>query len=556
MRRDMIVQSASSAVLVIAFLAWFTRSAVAPLVLLLPAALAIAATLAIGGLLLGPLTPLAVSGAAILIAQGVDFSIHLFSRFRQERRAFGAEEAAGRAARALGRPLFGAAATTMAAFLALLLSCFPGFRQFGILLAIGLGLCLVFSLALLPVLLLRIRAASDRRSWTEGLLPRLRRTLAPPLVLAGIAAWIVVLVRPPRADLDLRRSMAPGDPGFAATARLEGDLGMALGPVWALVDARLPVEELRARLEEATRRGIVAHASGIHDLLPSGRAKERAERFRRDTAGWVESTLAEMAAMGFDAERFRRSLAELDDLLSAPPPGLDTLARPEFAGLRRGLVAAEGGRELFAVTLFPKRSPWDPQEREEFDRAVRAALAFWLPQGAEVRLFSAYHLPDHYARALEKDLASVTIATAAGVILLAIVSVGGLRDGLLALVPVFLATGIALAAAGTINPMNFVALPVVVGIGIDGGIHYMGRRRSGLDAARALADVVPGVWGSAATTLLGFGSIATAATPGLASMGLLVALGAAAAFAATVLLLPALRPAAATNALDGRTGMK
>ena len=53
-----------------------------------------------------------------------------------------------------------------------------------------------------------------------------------------------------------------------------------------------------------------------------------------------------------------------------------------------------------------------------------------------------------------------------------------------------------------------------------------------------IREVGPGIWGSAATTLLGFGSIASSWTPGMASLGYLVVVGTVTSVLASLFLLP------------------
>ena len=537
MRKDLILQSVLSGVFVLAFLAWFTRSLVVPAFLLAPLALAIAAGLAFGGAILGPLTPLAVTSAAILVAQGIDFPVHFFSRFREERRTRPREEAIVASQGSLGRPFLGAAATTMAAFGALLLSHFPGFRQFGFLLFVSFALCLVAAMTLFPALLLFadrfVRPGRETTPWLVRFgARRPRPAIAALLVLAGLAAWTVLPMGKIRIDLDLRNSMAPDDPGLEVLRRLERDLGVSMNPVFALVDAAMPLEELRARTAPL-------RSDGPHALVPSDESRRRVERFLKETEGWIEGAAKELTAIGFKPDPFRKGLEGFQKVFAAPPPAIASLSQEPYAALRRQMTYEdEEGRKRWVVTLFPKASLWEPGDRAAFDADVRKTLP--------AEFYSAFHLPDHYSRVLMGDLGRVACVTVAAVVLLTLLSVGGLKDGLLALVPAFIATGATLGTlvllGSAINLMNMVAVPIILGIGVDGGIHYMARLRDlpGRDPACALRDVGPGVWGSAITTLLGFGSIAGSVTPGLQVMGILVSVGTVASLLSVHFVLPAL----------------
>lgn len=549
LRRDMIVETIVSAIAVLFYVWWFTRSLIAAHLVFVPVLLATAGSLALGGELLGPLTPVVASAAAILIAQGIDFPMHYFCRYRVERLRLDREGALHAAQVEMARPFTGIAATTLIAFLSLLISRFPGFRQLGFVLGAGIVLCLVGALTLFPILLMpldrRIRPAAGGVPWVvrgaEAVLKTGWRVPAAwALVVLGVAAWGCVAWKGVRMDLDLRNAMAPGDPGRAALERAEGDLGAALIPVFALVDSTIGPDDLGARLAALREAGTLAAADGLPSLVPSAKARERVSGFRERTRGWVDATLSDLKALGFSPEPFRKGLNDMEALFAAPPPKEADLERPAFADLRRAARYEVDGRPVHVLTLFAKRSLWEPEARREFDRAVRARL------GETAALYSPFHLPDHYSSVLTGDLGRVILITSVGIVLLTLASVGGLRDGLLALFPVVLATGMTLAAAvllgGTINVINMAAVPIILAVGVDGGIHYMVRfRQDGRrDPAGTIRDVGPGIYGSAVTTLLGFGSIAYSLTPGMSSMGLLVVVGTITSLVASLFLLPGL----------------
>jgi hypothetical protein len=530
MERDMKVQVVISTILVVAFLWVFTRSVVGAHVMILPVGAALACTLAMGTAAVGALTPLAVGVIAVMIGMGIDYPIHVFARYRDERVSLDPRTAMEKALSSLGRPFLGAVATTTAPLLTLLLSGFPGFRQFGGLLAAGIAVSVALSLtALVPMLLgvdRFVRPRTRYEPWVVRLAAKLQsRAVAIAVGVAVIAAWAVVATGDVAIDLDLRNVMAQGDPGVAALERLEGELGFAMTPVIALVD----------RPVGAAVPGAAA-VTGAHELLPAEEMRARVERFRSSTAGWPEQAVTELRAAGFTPEPFRRALSEWATLLEADPPRLESLDEPEFASLRASLRYGDA----WVVTIVPKRALWRPAERRAFDAEVRAAL------GEKTRLYSAYHLPDHSAALLKRDLGRVGWWSLAAVVVMAVLSTGSLRGGLLALVPMVAGVGFVLALCRVfgmpLNFFNFEALPILMGTGIDHGIYFVTHRRE--HPAEPLADAIretgPGMWGTMASTLLGFGAIAFSSQPGLATMGLLVVAGMSAAFAATLLLLPAL----------------
>ncbi|HEX7900204.1 MAG TPA: MMPL family transporter [Planctomycetota bacterium] len=523
MRRDMIWQSIASTALALGFLVWFTRSFIGAHLIVLPVAMAIVWTLALGGLLLGPLTPLVVSAAAILVAQGLDFPLHFFARYRAARDRVEHLEAIEATSRSIARPMLGGVTTTLAAFAAMLLSRFPGFRQFGLLLLIGLTLCVLAALFVFPALLRPLRTPPARPPWLVRWAVAAPAWPAALLALAGLAGWGLAFAKGVRVDLDTRRAL----PAVDALEKVEKALGFPLNPVFALVPKTIDAESLYL----AKERLRVPYAGGIPDLIPDEHAEDRARIFREDTKGWVEGAVAELRAAGVKPEPLLKSLNELDAALRRPSPTLPDL--DAFPALKRAVIYEDS----YVLTILPSKPLWEPAERAAFDAAARSAL------GESTRFYGAYHLPDHYSKALTEDFARISLLTGAIVLVLALFSVGHVGDGLRAVVPVVLAIGVTLGVltfmGGALNLFNLIAIPIILGIGVDGGIHVMHRARE-VDVRQALADVGPGIWGSTVTTLLGFGSIGGSPTPGLVSMGILVAVGAGVSMLTTFFVLPSL----------------
>jgi predicted RND superfamily exporter protein len=114
---------------------------------------------------------------------------------------------------------------------------------------------------------------------------------------------------------------------------------------------------------------------------------------------------------------------------------------------------------------------------------------------------------------------------------------------LLVIVPLLLATVVTAALTVFIDmPLNFaniIALPLLVGIGVDNGIHVVHRMRT--DTAEQLFDTstMRAVLTSGLTTVASFGNWRSRRTWETASMGILLALGLAVSMAFTLIVLPA-----------------
>ena len=101
--------------------------------------------------------------------------------------------------------------------------------------------------------------------------------------------------------------------------------------------------------------------------------------------------------------------------------------------------------------------------------------------------------------------------------------------------------GLAGALDLKLNMLNFIALPITFGIGVDYATNIFQRRR--LDHARSIADVVRTTGGAVAlcslTTIIGYSSLLVARNQALISFGVLADLGELACLAAALFALPA-----------------
>ena len=101
----------------------------------------------------------------LLIGLGVDYSIHVTSRYREEVSAGASvDEAISRAIRTVGVALLLATITTMVGFLTNLFNPLPALREFGVLAAIGIFASFLLMLTFVPA----VREILDRRGVRKG----------------------------------------------------------------------------------------------------------------------------------------------------------------------------------------------------------------------------------------------------------------------------------------------------------------------------------------------------------------------------------------------------
>jgi hypothetical protein len=188
----------------------------------------VAYTLAFATLAIGHLNILTITFVPMLIGLGIDFGVHLITRYEEELRQGKTErEAIEKAMVNTGQGIFTGCFTTAGAFLAMALTDFKGIREMGIICGGGLLLCLVPMLTLLPVLLLR-----GRQNLLDHNLPRIlerrarieRLWLERPVLVLGLTLLFcgVSLGRARRVhfDYNLLHLQTKGLPAVLAEQKL------------------------------------------------------------------------------------------------------------------------------------------------------------------------------------------------------------------------------------------------------------------------------------------------------------------------------------------------
>ncbi|HEY5442495.1 MAG TPA: MMPL family transporter [Candidatus Saccharimonadales bacterium] len=189
-------------ILILVLLLIVFRALLAPLVTLIPAALA----LAVSQPIIAESTKIGVEVSFItqillivlILGAGTDYGLFLVFRVREElRRGLAPKEAVVKAMARVGESITFSAATVMAALLSLVLASFGLYRGLGPGLAIGLGVMLLIALTFLPALLAILGRAvfwpskTNKRESKIGLWGRLAdRVIQRPVVMLVLGALI------------------------------------------------------------------------------------------------------------------------------------------------------------------------------------------------------------------------------------------------------------------------------------------------------------------------------------------------------------------------------
>lgn len=553
-------------------------------------------TAGFAALAVGRLNLISIAFAVLYVGLGADFAIHFALRYRTELRKCGnCHDAITKTERRTWSTLAICAVSTAMGFLAFVPTAYVGVSELGIIAGGGMVISLVVTMTLIPAVLTLMpkpRRVPRGRPLPKPVLAVLRLPVKHRWSVLGVAAAIAVasafLVPSLRFNPDPLDLRDPKSEAVLALRDLSGDRSLGRYTITALVDGREQVSELKDRLRDvesiekvislesfvpdnqeakldlvAQLRGAISAAIGsgqrLGDVASPAEAtvEQRLDALRslrsslervelpeaqrlRDAVGTVVAQAGAMpqqdAAVYLDDVRERLlgtlplALGRLEFALSPRAVSLETL--PE------DLVSHWVGGEVWRVEVQPsERYETVSDMRPAVDVVQQAAGATYVTGGPVLQMASADAIVQAFRRAV--------LLAVIGISLVLLLRLRSLTLTALVLVPLALG-GVATGAFMVLvdMPLNFanvIALPLLLGVGVDNGIHMVHRREHGMPAHGNLLETTTAraVLFSALTTLCSFGNLAISSHPGMASMGIVLTVGVVLMLGCTLILLPA-----------------
>ena len=549
------------------------------------------------GVLLGP-DYLGVIGAfnpvtqivpILLIGLGVDYAIHLTSRYREEISAGQVVDAAtDRAISTVGVALTLATMTTVVGFLTNVTNPVPALRDFGILAAVGIVAAFLVLLTVVPAVrvLLDRRAERGERMPREALastqdraLPAIMArtailaerapipTLAVTLILGAAGAYGLSQLS---TEFSFTDFVADDDPSLVVYERIQEDFGGGFGEQTDVVfdgDVATPavhnatVDAFEALTDVPDVRTVGGQASVSMPATALGQvlaplqaaqqggsaAPEEEPVPGQDSTPPVDPALllaVRQAGLGPDLRVAEDAdVAALYDALLAAAPDA---AGPVLVKMDDGTFA---GRAVVQTTAGEQRAG-------ELADNLDAAFAPVEDAGVEVTATSQTIISDVIVNELtQAQLQSLAITVGVAMVLLVVTFWIRLRRpflGVLTVLPVGLVLlwtfGLMAALGIPFGPVTATISALAIGIGVPFTIHVAirfqedrFRHATTEEAIRSTTRFTGGALaGSAFTTMAGFGVLAFSSLTPFRQLGIVVAIAIGCSLVAAVLVLPSM----------------
>jgi uncharacterized protein len=511
---DMTRASIASLAIIVLLFAVVFRGLRRPLLATIAFLFAAAWTYGAASLLVGRLTLLSMVFMLVLVGAGLDYGVHVVSRYGECRRSHRHLEAVRESLVSVGPGMLTGAVASASVFLLALFGDFGGLRELGVVAAAGLVLCAVAMATVLPALLVLFGEGSGA---SQAVAVGADATCAPRRSTVALAcAPIVVLLVPallgPRFDLNLLNLQSDGLESVRWEERLIHDSSAAS---WYAVSVADSLEEVAALEARARDEGVILRTESALSLVKQDTDARRALRGRIAAA-----ELGPPQPDPTPAANAARAIIE----------GARLPLRDALPAAVRDRMVSPGGK--FMVSYFSAADAWNPHHLGRFVARVRAvdARATGVP-------FTQHGSIDD----MVKTFLVVSLLSIAAIALIAWIDLRSLPLAALAVGTVLAGVGMTLGAMPLlgidVNLANFFAIPMLIGLGIDSAIHIIHRARRD---PQGLPTTVRTVGFTALTTAIGFGALVFADHRGMRSLGVVMLVGSLSCMYAACVVLPLL----------------
>lgn len=558
---------------------WLFRGARRPLLAVAAFGVAVAVTMGLAWLLVGRITLLSSVFLLVLVGAGLDYGVHIVSRFNEELVGTDRRAAAARTVRATGPGTLAGALATAAVFALATLTEFGGLRELGAVACAGLLTSAIVMVTVLPALLVLWGGEGAPTPRTTTLWLR-----CPPrgtAIVATIAVALAAAVAPAALhfDANLLSMQADGLTSVEWEHRVLADDATQTWFAASTVDDPDEAFELAGRLAALPS---VAKVRSAFDLIQPPSAEGRVARERlaaaippvegsvphaglvvtEKEAATIRDGVTRLAALA-RAAGDPRAIPLLDGLAARWAAVADALAEPTRQSamtadlsaravrcaqalhwLRDGCLASprdalpEAVRAssisphgVWLLASVPKGDAWDEPTLRSFVSTVRGVD----PGVTGVPITQAESIDD-----MRRAFEWVSWMALLAVFVIAWIDFRRASTALLATMTVVAGVLLMLGLMGplglSINLANFFAVPMLLGLGIDSSIHVLHRWNQGPEG---LPRTLTATAFTGLTTAIGFGALILSSHKGLASLGWAMFIGSLACAAISVIALPA-----------------
>ncbi len=548
LRNDIGKTSALTILVLFLTMVIFFRSLRAIVAVGLPLIVGISWTFALTHLFIGRISLISAFLASILLGLGIDYGIHLYSRFKEERvGGKGVSEALVVTFISMSSSIGFGAFTTSVAFLSLGFARFQAFAEFGLMAFLGIICCLLaFVLTFPTMIFISERFSSDRLPAAKVSQGHLRYHYVWFILVALLNVAGVFFLPSLKFEYNFANLNTETPRLEVAREKLSSIIERSDNPIVYDVSSLDDLRSLHNTFKDKPSK-YVGSTQSILMFKPND------EKQKRKHIRQMNLLLRKARYFIKDDEQKRRKLEEAIFYTEVGDFSLKKLP----AKLRNLLMKENADKTHYFYYVYPRNLEQAPRGIIDFASENRFACLKKdtapgvCPDEAVKRGAADSIILQDILELILTDISQGTFVVFLIVLVLIIAISRNLAAFIVIFVPLLsgflllvglLSLGEMLTGAliFKLNYINVVAVPVLMGVGIDNGLHLYRRykEKKFTDLTFVMRETGSAVILSNFTTSVGFASLLLASHRGLSSLGLLASLGIISILFAYITLFP------------------
>ncbi len=546
------------------------------------------ATTAFAAATVGELNLISVAFAVLYIGLGIDFAIHLTLRYREQVQLSEKNTNALQLAMSLiFRSLILCAITTAIGFYSFIPTDYEGVAELGWIAGSGMFISIIFTLTLLPALLslkpykstIKIKTTKDTENALTTFVTTLPYKHSRKILLFTLIILIGFITQLHKVSFDIN-TLNLQDPENESVQTYRDLLKDSDSSPWSSVLLKQSRDEALKAIKEIQQLDLVDSVIWLEDILPKNQeeklfiiddmnlfmgplstektSKEINIADRINTIEKLKTQLDSFSDPELDSD-INKLNSHLTSLLNYNSKNSDLLSLES-----QMLINLDGRIDALSAALNAKPVGLEDIPKEVHDRWVSKKYY-------KIEIVPKENLNDNAAMqrfvsqlqnydntiigspviSIEAGNAVITAFKTAftysliAITLLLLFLIKRKMDAIIILASVLVGSiftfGFMLIFNIPLNFANIIGLPLLLGIGVDSGIHIADRFRHEQDSGKNIfmTSSSRGVLVSSLTTICSIGNLAFSSHTGTASMGLLLTLGLASMMISTMMILPA-----------------
>lgn len=517
------------------------------LVIGIPLLMSLTWTFGTAALIIGNLNLMTSTLALLLFGLGIDFGVHYYGRYSEERASGKVKkDAAELTFKTTGKAVLVAASTTAAALFVLMIADFRGFSEFGFIAGIGIIFAIIAMLLVMPAVItifenLRLLNLNvDGEDVVYGGVTGRRFPAARSILAFSIIAAILSLIFLPRVSFEYNfDKLDPSYPEYAAKkAIVDGSSSARRGsnPAYVVADSQEEASRIADHLEEmASNNPNTTTIENVQTLQERYPLEEEEIEERLQHINDIRGLLARP----FFADNKSEEVVKLKKASQTTNP----IALEDVPDYLKDMFETQSGELGTFVMIYPGVELSDGRQSIAFANEVGKIE---LDNGNIYHASSTSIIAADMLKLMQREAPWMV-----GLVFIIIIAImlnyfRSFKWAMLALLPLtfgllWMLLTMELMAL-KLNFFNLVVLPAIIGIANDDGIHIASRYRekgkgSIVNVLRSTGEHC--VIGTL-TTMVGFIGLLFSFHPGLRSIGQLALIGVITTLLAAMLFLPAL----------------